>query len=860
MTPTSSELIAIMGSARRFAGDVKLWELLRGPRHVRRRFPNERFSAKGFYHVNNAYHGHTNVRRVYMINEDIAKFDTEFLDGLRGSNSSVQVSVGMNDHEDLLLRKLQSAPTYLATGIGRSILSNRVAYFFDWRGPSITMNSACPFSLVAVPMTMQTLRSGESRVSVACGSNLLLGSESVILESKLKILSSDGCSKLWDRNMNGYARGYGVAAVILKTLSQAIADRDRIDCIIRETSLNQDGATIGTTMPSSVAQKAVILSTYENAGLDIQAEVDRPQYVETHGTGTPVSDPIEAEAIAKAFYRVKMESRPGADPLYLGSINKYSAFLEPNRGVDAQNLAHTLRHRRSVFLCRVLLTASSTEAAISQPLCTAVQIMYLISFGRRGLRIRIPDSTRRHGRGLLSQPTRPAHGELHGRQGTMLAVGTSIEDTQALCDDEDFVGCIKLRRKRLLERNRLRGMRMPLTHFRPSSKMKTNPNVQLVRASGVQVQKSAEDSKGVRFSSVYNEPVNAGTNCQLSGRDWAENIAKLVLSPEALSSALASGTEYDIAIEIAPYPALKGPASQTMREVLKREIPEREIPYMDTLAGATDTTLAWISNVAQTADKDAPHSRLGNVSPNSAPHSLERHNLLQGSELSWLDGYRVQSQIVLPAAGYASKTFEAANPLAEGKSIRLIEPTNLNIRQAVVFSGKESGVEVTKLTRIKCVSLDHTKAEFIHSADPGSNDLTHAATGDLDILFGELASSDLPERAAIPPQAIIIETEPFYRSLADLGYNFSGRFQSLSGLRRKPGFSKCLIKMAISIDRIRVNPALCGQRYSNEHSPVDAWLRPTADGYGCTGGLRSIFQSQRQRGNPGGRHDTPTSC
>ena len=161
MTPTVNEPIAIIGTACRFAGDAtspsKLWELLREPHDVRREIPDERFSARGFYHPNSAHHGHSNVRHAYMIDEDMAVFDAEFFgikpleakaidpqqrllmetvyeglenagldhNNLRGTDTSVYVGVMCNDYEALLLRELQEAPTYLATGIGRSILSNR---------------------------------------------------------------------------------------------------------------------------------------------------------------------------------------------------------------------------------------------------------------------------------------------------------------------------------------------------------------------------------------------------------------------------------------------------------------------------------------------------------------------------------------------------------------------------------------------------------------------------------------------------------------------------------------------------------------------------------------------------------------
>lgn len=127
------------------------------------------------------------------------------IENLRGSNTGVYVGAMCSDYESLLLRDLQATPTYLATGTGKSILSNRISYFFDWRGPSMTVDTACSSSLVAVHMAVQALRSGESRMALACGSNLILGPENYIIESKLKMLSPDGVCRMWDRDANGYA-------------------------------------------------------------------------------------------------------------------------------------------------------------------------------------------------------------------------------------------------------------------------------------------------------------------------------------------------------------------------------------------------------------------------------------------------------------------------------------------------------------------------------------------------------------------------------------------------------------------------------------------------------------------------------
>ena len=373
MSPPPNEPIAIIGSACRFAGDAnspsKLWELLRSPSDLLQEIPDSRFNAKAFYHPGGSYHGHSNVKHAYFLNEDLSKFDAEFfgikpveakamdpqqrllmetayegleaagktISDLKGSDTAVYVGVMFNDYGTMLLRDLQDVPTYYATGTGQSILSNRVSYFFDWHGPSDTVDTACSSSLVALHMAVQALRAGDSRVALAWGSNLILDPMTFIIESKLKMLSPDGRSRMWDQDANGYARGEGVATVVLKTLSAALEDGDHIECIIRETALNQDGSTGGITMPSPSAQETLIRSTYAKAGLNLLAQSDRPQYFEAHGTGTPVGDPTEAEAIFNAFYRSHDGSLglSGSDPLYVGSIKTVLGHTEGTAGVAA---------------------------------------------------------------------------------------------------------------------------------------------------------------------------------------------------------------------------------------------------------------------------------------------------------------------------------------------------------------------------------------------------------------------------------------------------------------------------------------------------------------------------------------------
>lgn len=201
----------------------------------------------------------------------------------------------------------------------------------------MTVDTACSSSLVALHQAVQSLRTGEVRVALAAGSNLLLGPEPYIHESKLNMLSPDGRSRMWDKDANGYARGDGVASVVLKTLSNALADGDHIEAIVRETGVNQDGRSRGITMPSAAAQAALISATYAKAGLDINDDsIECPcQYFEAHGTGTPAGDPVEAEAVYTAFFekRIANLDRATTNLLFVGSIKTVIGHTESTAGL-----------------------------------------------------------------------------------------------------------------------------------------------------------------------------------------------------------------------------------------------------------------------------------------------------------------------------------------------------------------------------------------------------------------------------------------------------------------------------------------------------------------------------------------------
>ncbi|PCD25242.1 hypothetical protein AU210_014350 [Fusarium oxysporum f. sp. radicis-cucumerinum] len=366
--PSPGEPIAVIGSACRFPGGAsspsKLWSLLQSPKDCLRDFPKDRLNLEAFYNKDGEHHGATDVcNKGYLLEEDSRLFDASFfnvnpaeadgmdpqqrltletvyesleaagytIEEMQGSLTAVYLGVMMGDYHDIQSRDPEIINRYHPTGTSKSILSNRVSYYFDLRGPSVTMDTACSSSLAALHFATQSLRSGESTTAMAIGVNLIFDAAGYVAESKLHMLSPTSRSRMWDAGADGYARGEGVASVILKPLSEAIRCGDHIECIVRETGMNSDGRTTGITMPSAAAQSALIRRTYQNAGLD--PIKDRPQYFEAHGTGTLAGDPVEARAISQSFFADDATAPEDAEKLYCGSIKTVIGHTEGCAGL-----------------------------------------------------------------------------------------------------------------------------------------------------------------------------------------------------------------------------------------------------------------------------------------------------------------------------------------------------------------------------------------------------------------------------------------------------------------------------------------------------------------------------------------------
>ncbi|MCV7152022.1 type I polyketide synthase [Mycolicibacterium pyrenivorans] len=246
-------------------------------------------------------------------------------DSLAETRTGVFAGASAGDYAQMGSTDLSQVDAWYGTGGSISIIANRVSYFFDFRGPSVTIDTACSSSLVAIHLACQSLRSGDSEVALAAGVNLLLSPAGTRSLDQAEAMSKTGRCHAFDAGADGFVRGEGCGAAVLKRLSDAQRDGDRVLAVIRGSAVNQDGRSNGLMAPNPSAQMAVLRAAYATAGVDPR-EVD---YVEAHGTGTLLGDPIEARALGTVLGKGR-----GADsPLLLGAVKSNLGHLEAAAGI-----------------------------------------------------------------------------------------------------------------------------------------------------------------------------------------------------------------------------------------------------------------------------------------------------------------------------------------------------------------------------------------------------------------------------------------------------------------------------------------------------------------------------------------------
>lgn len=243
------------------------------------------------------------------------------------ANSQTGIFTGLfaHDYETLQIKQNQAEDydAYFGTGNSSSIAAGRLAYFFDFKGPAISVDTACSSALVAIHLACQSLRQRECDLALASSVNLLLSAELSIAFSRAGMLAPDGHCKTFDASANGYVRSEGCAAIVLKRLSQAQADNDTVLAVIRGSAINQDGTSNGLTAPNGLAQEAVIRKALSSI---VPADIS---YVEAHGTGTPLGDSVEIKALATVYG----QNRSHDNPLVIGSVKTNIGHTEATAGL-----------------------------------------------------------------------------------------------------------------------------------------------------------------------------------------------------------------------------------------------------------------------------------------------------------------------------------------------------------------------------------------------------------------------------------------------------------------------------------------------------------------------------------------------
>ncbi|NTX14092.1 SDR family NAD(P)-dependent oxidoreductase [Myxococcus sp. CA056] len=359
----SREPLAIVGIGCRLPGGIEdtdsFWKVLMEGRECIVDIPEERWDPKKFHDASGRAPGRSYVQRAGLLQQDLREFEPGFFgitpreanaldpqqrlmlevswealedagvppSALAGSRTGVFVGGFMMDN--LILHaspdNRERLDSHSATASTLTMLSNRLSYFYDLRGPSVSMDTACSSSLVALHLACQSLWAKESEAALVGGVNVLLLPETQVTMSKGKFLSPRGRCHAFSDQADGYVRAEGAAVLVIKPLSAALRDGNPIHSLILGTAVNQDGRTPGITVPNAEAQVAVMREAYAKAGVDPL----RVSYVEAHGTGTPVGDPIEANAIGT----VTGVGRTDGERCRMGSVKTNLGHLEAAAGV-----------------------------------------------------------------------------------------------------------------------------------------------------------------------------------------------------------------------------------------------------------------------------------------------------------------------------------------------------------------------------------------------------------------------------------------------------------------------------------------------------------------------------------------------
>lgn len=548
--------------------------------------------------------------------------------------------------------------------------------------------------------------------------------------------------------------------------------------------------------------------------------------------------------------------------------------------------------RPSWSLCQEMLAGADTsriaEAALSQPLCTAVQVVLVDLLRAAGITFAAVVG---HSSGEIAAAYAAGFFSAHdairiayyrgvyaslagnkatGQQGAMLAVGMSLDDARELVELEAFRGRLAIAAynspasvtlsgdadaiihvKKMLDEQKTFARMLKVDtayhshHMLPCGEL----YIQALRACGIQVNHK-RNSSCAWFSSVTPNSESMKPSDELQDVYWRDNMANTVLFADAVQNAMRSDEQINVALEIGPHPALKGPAMQNVSTVRPTPLPysgvlsrgsndieafSEALGFLWTILGAQavdwesfDSTVAgeaqshrlvrdlptyqWDHGKIHWSEsrrskkirgrKQAPHELLGVLSPESNGYDMRWSNILKLSEITWLEGHQLQGIAVFPASGYVSMALEACRVVAGGRPVRLLELYDLSISRAITFvEGDEAGIEtLATLTAIEHHSDQTTTAKFsVYSAQNTSAALDHdlelVASASVTISLGTPDAAALPGSSAAAEDYNMSEVDPdrMYATFSKLGYGYTGPFRGMSSTKRRLNQASALV-------------------------------------------------------------------
>ncbi|KAM3565547.1 hypothetical protein ARSEF4850_001360 [Beauveria asiatica] len=758
------EPIAIIGAACRFSAcassQAGLWQMLSSGMTGWSANAGSRFVTDAFWHPAANRNGTFNTRGLHLLRQDPAVFDNDFfgisgleaeaidpnqrmmlelayetfenagisMEQLQGSHTGVYCAVPYNDYDHIIARDPETSPVYRFTGTGPALMANRVSYVFDLKGPSMSIDTACSSTLVALHEACRALRAGDAAQMLIGGSNLILDPDKLTVMSSMQFLSDSGRCFSFDARGSGYGRGEGVAAVLLKPLHAAMRDGDAIRGLIRASAVGSDGKTAGITMPSADAQYHTIMRAYESAGLDPCNTL----YVEAHGQGAQ-------------WVRMGIQLLP-----------RFSIYAQSLRQTDRMLCSLGTGWSLVDELAKPEHETRIHDAELCQPSCTALQIALVDLLHSWHVR---PEFVCGHSSGEIAaayaagaltasdaikvayhrgQAVQHLARIAPGRRGSMLAVGLGEEgvrrhltawhqgkltvacinspESVTLSGDESAIDSIasELKAAKVF----CRKLRVGVAYHSQHMKL-----VESFYRSAIRGIVARDGKPGVEMvSSVTGRLV---TGRQLDSLYWVQNLLSPVLFSDAVSEMLslaghqtASGVvRSNIMVEIGPHSALKSPMMQIFKHktamhlanylsCLTRDVDGRKTCLqlaadlfmlgasidvnsankMDNNNNTKDTSFTkaqvltnlpsynwhhdsrhWNESrrsAAYRLREDPRHELLGNPTADNVSQEPSWHHYLRLSELPWMKGHCVDQQVVFPAAGYVCMMIEAMKKIA----------------------------------------------------------------------------------------------------------------------------------------------------------------------------------------------------